>query len=95
MGRGESHEGVVEGGLDGDVEEVDFGEGHAVDGHGAEGVEEDLEGAEEGLAEDGVEEDALDGGGEIGVDAINAEALVVGEVVGLLLLAWSVSSRIP
>jgi hypothetical protein len=62
------------------------GEGHAVDGHGPEGVEEDLEGAEEGLAEDRVEEDGFEGGGEVGVEAVDAEGLVVGEVVGLCWL---------
>jgi hypothetical protein len=62
------------------------GEGHAVDGHGPEGVEEDLEGAEEGLAEDRVEEDGLEGGGEVRVEAVDAEGLVVGEVVGLCWL---------
>jgi hypothetical protein len=61
---------------------VDPGEGDAEDGHGADGVEEDLEGAEEGLSEDGVEEDGLEGGGEIGVEAVDAEGLVVGEMVG-------------
>lgn len=54
VGRSEADEGVVKGDLDDDVEEVDFGHGDAVDGHGAEGVEEDLEGAEEGLSEDRV-----------------------------------------
>lgn len=53
------------------------GEGDAVDEHRAEGVEEDLEGGEEGFAEDGVEEDGLEGGGEIGVEAVDAEGLVV------------------
>lgn len=82
LGGGEVGEGGVEGELDGDVEEVDRGEGDAVDGHGAEGVEEDLEGAEEGLAEDGVEDESLEGGGQVRVQAVDAEALVVGEVVG-------------
>lgn len=38
-----------------------------VDEHGAEGVEEDLEGAKEGLSEERIEEEGLQGCGEIGV----------------------------
>lgn len=72
----------VEGDLGGDVGGRDPGEGDAVDAHGPHGVEEDLEGAEEGLAEDGVEEEGLEGGGQVGVEAVDAEGLVVGEVVG-------------
>lgn len=72
----------VEGELGGDVEGRDPGEGHAVHGHGPQGVEEDLEGAEEGLAEDGVEEDGLEGGGQVGVEPVDAQRLVVGQVVG-------------
>lgn len=78
-------EDVVEGELDSDVDEVDAREGDGHDGHGADGVEEDLEGAEEGLAEDGVEEEGLEGGGEVRVEAVYAEGLVVGKMVGLLL----------
>lgn len=52
----EAEEEDVKGDLGDDVEEVDPGHGDAVDGHGADGVEEDLECAEEGLAEDGVED---------------------------------------
>jgi hypothetical protein len=59
---GEVKEGGVEADLGGDVEGVDLGDRDAVDGHGPDGVEEDLEGAEEGLAEDGVEEEGLEGG---------------------------------
>lgn len=80
---GEVDEEDVEADLDDDVEEVDARQGHAVDGHRAEGVEEDLEGAEERLAEDGVEEDCLEGGGEVGVEAVYAETLVVGEMIRL------------
>lgn len=54
------------------------GEGYAVDGHGTQGVEEDLEGAEEGFAEDGVEENGFEGGGKVGVEAVDAEGFVVG-----------------
>ena len=53
------------------------GERHAVDGHGPQGVEEDLKGAEEGFAEDGVEEDGFEGGGQVGVQAVDAEGFVV------------------
>lgn len=60
---GQLDEGIVKEQLDDNVEEVDLGEGQVVDEHGPEGVEEDLAGAEEGLAGDGVEEDGLEGRG--------------------------------
>jgi hypothetical protein len=63
--------------LGGDVDEVDAGERHFVDKEGADGVEEDLEGAEEGFAKDGVEEYSFKGSGEVGVEAVNAEGFVV------------------
>jgi len=44
----------------------------------ANGVEEDLEGTEEGFAEDGVEEDGFEGGGKVGIEAIDTEGFVVG-----------------
>lgn len=73
------------------------GKWHAVDGHGTEGIKQDLEGAEEGLAQDGVKENGLEGGGEIGVEAVDAEGLVVGQVVGLVFLLacllWYCSGR--
>ncbi len=69
---------VVEGELGGDVEEVDAREGELVNQHGTEGVEQDLEGAEEGFAEDGFEKDGFEGGGEVGVEAVDAEGFVVG-----------------
>lgn len=78
VARQQGDKGVVEGQLDDDVEGVDPGQGDLVDHHGAEGVEEDLEGAEEGLAEDGVEEDGFEGGGEVCVEAVDTEGLVVG-----------------
>lgn len=74
----QENNGVVEEELDGQVEPVYPGEGHAVDGHGAQGVEEDLEGAEEGFAEDGVEEEGFEGGGQVGVETVDAEGFVVG-----------------
>jgi hypothetical protein len=46
---------------------VDHGEGRAVDEHGADGVEEDLEGTKEGLPEERVENKGLEGCGKIGV----------------------------
>lgn len=79
----EVEEGQVEGELDDDVEEVNTGQGDAVDGHGAQGVEEDLEGAEESLSEDGVEDEGFEGSGKVGVEAVNAQGLVVGKVIGL------------
>lgn len=57
--------------------------GWTVDEHGPDGVEEDLEGAEEGLAEEGVEEEGFDGGGEVGVEAGYTEGLVMCEMVWL------------
>lgn len=60
------------------------GEVHAEHAHGADCIEEDLECAEEGFAEDAVEEDDFEGGGEVGVEAVDAEGFVVGKVVRLL-----------
>ena len=62
-----SYEEEIESELSDDVEEVDLGQWELVDHHGTEGVEEDLEGAEEGLAEDGVEEEGFKGSWEVGV----------------------------
>lgn len=96
VGAPEGVEGVVEGELDGDVEVVQGRQGHGVDEGRADSVEEDLEGAEEGLAEDRVEEDGLKGGGKVGVEAVDAEGLVVGEVVGLVkMVCQYVVSRYP
>jgi hypothetical protein len=78
VARCELDQGDVEEDLDCNVEEVDPGKGERVDHHGAQGVEEDLEGAEEGFAEDGVEEDGFEGSGEVGVEAVDAEGFVVG-----------------
>ena len=81
---------VVEGYLRGDVEEVQLRDGELVDEHGAEGVEDYLEGAEEGLPQDGVEEYGFEGGWEIGVEAVDAEGLVVGEMVWLdVSVSWT------
>ena len=61
----EADDSEVEGALHGDVEEVQLRDGDAHDQHGPEGVEEDLEGREEGFAEDGVEEEGFKAGGEV------------------------------
>ena len=62
---------------------MDLREWELVDHHGADGVEEDLEGAEKGLSKDGVEEESLERGWEVGVDAINAQGFMMGKVIGL------------
>ena len=76
------YEGVVEDELCDDVEEVDLGQRELVDEHGTKGVEEDLESAEEGFASNRVEEDGFEGSGQIRVKAVDAERLVMGEMVG-------------
>lgn len=91
VAREEVDQHVVEGQLDREVDPVHPGKGHAVDGHGPDGVEEDLEGAEEGLAEDRVEEDSFEGGGQVRVESIDAEGLVVGKVVWLGEVSLSAS----
>lgn len=63
VGRGGFYEDEVEEDLGGDVEEVDRGERDGVHEDGSHGVEEDLEGAEEGFAQDRVEEDGFERGG--------------------------------
>lgn len=57
----------VEGELYGEVDEVHPGEGHLEDAHGPDGVEENLEGAEEGFAKNRIKHNRFEGGGEIGV----------------------------
>lgn len=59
--------GVVKCYLYHDVERVDARQGQLVDHHGAERVEKDLEGAEEGFACYRVEEERFEGGGEVGI----------------------------
>ena len=76
-------ENVIKAELDGEVEERDARERDLVHGHGAHGVEEDLESAEESFAEDGVEEEGFQGGGEVGIEAVDAKGFVVGEMVWL------------
>jgi hypothetical protein len=48
-----------------------------IDEHGTQGIEEDLERAEECFAEDGVEEDGLERGGQVRVETIDAKRFVV------------------
>jgi hypothetical protein len=60
-----------------DIEEMDACERHSVDEDGADGVEEDLEGAEKGFSEERVEEYGFEGGGEVGVETVDAEGFVV------------------
>lgn len=74
---------IVEQELDSNVEGVDLGQRDLVDHHRSQSVEQDLECAEKGLAGDRVKEEGLESGGEIGVEAIDAERLVVGKVVRL------------
>jgi len=76
------HQCVVEGELHDDVEEVDLGERQLVHEHGAQGVEEDLEGGEKGLAGDGVKEEGFECSGQVCVEAVDAQRLVVGQMVG-------------
>lgn len=73
----------IERDLNKDVESVNLSQVHAVHRHGTDGVEEDLKGAKECLAEDRVEHKGLESGGQISVKAIHAEGLVVGKVVWL------------
>lgn len=70
--------------LNGDVEEMSRSQGHTINGHRPKGIKEDLESAEEGLAEDRVENDSLESSRQISIKTIDAQRLVVGEVVRLL-----------
>lgn len=74
---------VVEDKLNDKVEKVDPSEGHLEYAHWTDGIEEDLKGTEECLAQDGVEDNSLDGSGKVGVKAVNAKRFVVSQVVGL------------
>lgn len=60
---------------------MEIGEGHLVHEHRPERIEQNLEGCEEGFACDAVEEDGFERSREIGVQSINAQALVMCEVV--------------
>jgi len=74
---------IIEGELHDQVQDVDIRKGRAVNEHGPEGVEEDLEGAEEGLAQQGVEEEGFQSCWEIGIQTRDTERLVVRQMVGL------------
>lgn len=65
------------------VDQVHHGEVDVGDEHRAQGIEEDLEGGEERLAEDVGEHEGLDGGGQVCVVHLVAEELVVQLVVWL------------
>lgn len=78
----ERDEHVVEAELHGDVGRRHPRERHRVDAHGAQGVEEDLEGAEEGLAQDGVQDHGLERRRQVRVQPVHAQRLVVRQVVG-------------
>ncbi len=71
----------VENNLDKDVEEVDLGDIHGVNHHWAKSVEENLEGAKECLSKDGVEEDNFQCGRKVDVETVNAQRLVVCQMV--------------
>lgn len=81
MGGGD--ENVIESQLHDQVDEVHPGKGDLEDAHRPDGVKKDLEGAEEGLAENRVQDDGFEGCWQIGVKAVHAERLVVGQVVWL------------
>ena len=86
----EAQEGVVEEYLRADIQEVDARERYFEDEDRSHGIEDDLEGAEEGLAKDGVEEEGFKGGGEIGIEPVNAEGFVVREVVWLADISFAI-----
>jgi hypothetical protein len=65
--RGITHKNVVEEYLGEYIGEVDGCKRHFIHEYGADGVEEDLESAEEGFSEEGVEEYCFEGGGEVSV----------------------------
>jgi hypothetical protein len=75
--------------LHADIDEVDACEGNFEDEDWPHSIEEDLKGAEEGLAKEGIEEEGLEGCGEVGIQAVDTEGLVVCEVVWLLTLLGS------
>ena len=90
---GEVEESKVECKLDGNVEVVNVGQGNTVDSHRSEGVEEDLESAEESFAENRIEDEGFESGWEIGIEAINAKGLVVRQMVRLKAVSTLISSR--
>lgn len=75
--RSPANEGDVKDDLDHDVEIVNPGEGHTVNGHRTDSIEKYLEGAKEGFAEYGIKDESLERGREVSVEAIDAERLVM------------------
>lgn len=74
---------VIEQQLNNDVECVNLGQRNLIDHHGSQSVEQDLECTEEGFAGNGVEEKSLKSGRQVGIEAIDTERFVVGQVVRL------------
>lgn len=74
---------AVKGDLRGQVEPMDVRERKLEHCHRPQGVEEDLESAEEGLSCDAVQEYGLEPGRKISVESFDTEGLVVDQVVGL------------
>lgn len=62
---------------------MDRRERRAVDEHGPDSVEQDLECAKEGLAKQGVEEERFHGRGKIGIESRDPERFVMREMVRL------------
>lgn len=87
VGSGELDESVVEGDLCYNVDEMDAGEWHFKDEDWADGVEYDLEGAEECLPEDGVKKEGFGGGRKVSIKPVNTEGLVVGKVIWLFQIS--------
>ena len=72
-----SHQRVVECELGCYIEGMRPRERQLVNKHGAKGIEQDLEGAEESLSKDRVEKERLEGGGKVCIQSINTERLVM------------------
>ena len=77
-----THQGIVERQLRHDVERMDPRQGQPIHEHGPQRIEQDLKGTEKRLARHAIEKDGLERGGQVGVQPVDAEALVVGQVVG-------------
>ena len=74
-------DGVVKGELGHYIECVDPSDRELVHHHWPDGVEQDLEGAEEGFAGYRVQEPGFECRGKIGIQTIDTERFVMGEVV--------------
>ncbi|KAI9642792.1 hypothetical protein NHQ30_008524 [Ciborinia camelliae] len=77
VGVGVFYEQDVEEELRDDVEDVDRGERDRVHEDGSDGVEEDLEGAEEGFAEQGIQKQGFEARGQVRVESIHAQRFMV------------------